>query len=124
VVGAAVLAAALWVAAGRAGCGLLAGLAFGLGLGLGAGVVADVVVGVAAAVLVVEDELEEEDAPHPAAASATRHDNSIVRKPGRVMLCSFSGSPEVTRHQRRLRARLLPGVGRRRLCSRACTSVS
>jgi hypothetical protein len=51
--------------------------AAGLRAGFGAGVVAEVVAGAAAVLVVREDELDE-DAPQPAAASATRHENRIA----------------------------------------------
>jgi hypothetical protein len=85
--GAIATGAALLAAGWECGFGSLAGFGLSLGFG-GAGVVAVVVVGVAAAVLVVREVELEDAAPQPAAASATRHANTIARVRGWVIVCS------------------------------------
>jgi hypothetical protein len=105
--------------AGGCGRGVLAGFGFGLGLGLvGAAAVAVVVVGVAAAVLVVREVELDEAAPHPATASATRHENTIAGLRGWVIICSSLRSLRSFDTKDACESDCFPRPSRRRLCSR------
>jgi hypothetical protein len=107
--------------AGGCGRGVLAGFGFGLGLGLGgvgAAAVAVVVVGVAAAVLVVREVELDEAAPHPATASATRHENTIAGLRGCVIICSSLRSLRCFDTKDACESDCFPRPSRRRLCSR------